>query len=188
MSQGRETMAETTGTTPRWYGADERVYLEGQSPGERDLVAATPTLGALLRVAVEEADRVVGSEPSTRLDGRHWQEVDGTDPGLCACCLAGAMLRRLGVGAGHTIRGFAGSETGRAVRARLYAVDWLRRGEVEQAARHLYGAGDRGDRAAAFYGIGPVAEEADRHRSLEPWPEARGAYLRLADALEERGI
>ena len=180
-------MAEGSAGAPRWCEADERVYLEGRSPGERDLVAATPTLGALLRLAVDEGDIVVASEPATRLDGRLWQGEDGEVPGQCACCLAGAMLRRLGIGAEGAIRGFAAAgAAGRAVAARLYAVDFLRRGAVDEAAKHLYGG--RGLAPDALDGIEAAAEEAERHRTLDPWPEARQAYLRLAEALEERGV
>lgn len=149
--------------------------------------------------------------------GGVWRQREGRSREgrtLCKACLAGALIPLLGVGSEETVeqvleRGAyerrcrelasgsdepwsptrPGQVTAGSAVARLNALEDLRWGDVEHAAERLYGSG-AGARTAGRIGgeVDTCGREASLQRTLRDWDRWRGAYRRLADALEHAGL
>ena len=83
--------------TPRGF-TEHALVLDDDEPGEQALCEATPTLGALLALAVDDVDEAVATRGDAVLEADHWKMQRGAlEDGVCTRCLAGAMLARVGV-------------------------------------------------------------------------------------------
>ena len=163
-------------------GQSARIDAEGMARVDRGdaeeqaFVEATPTMAALLEVAIQdmEARLATGRYES---NGSLWHHGEGAiyGTGRCAICLAGATLLRLGIGDGEGVGGLEGDGP---VARRLWALEDLRGGDIEAAASIFYGRDTpEWRRARCFEREDPaeaaIADGVRVEKHLDDWSKAR---------------
>ena len=74
------------------------LILDEDGEAESEFHHATPTLAALVAIAIHDVDRTVERDGEAGLDADMWKGLRaGADGPICTRCLAGATLARMGV-------------------------------------------------------------------------------------------